>query len=51
MIAQLKAKLEKGNSPNDDLTDQLTDLIEQQKNEFTKTVKILQTFINSKKMT
>jgi|GEM_PF-4760546 len=41
MIAQLRTKLKKGDDPTAELTGQLTDLIERQNSEFTKTVKSL----------
>lgn len=41
MIAKLTKKFKTGDDPAADLTDQLTDLIEQQKSEFAKTVKSL----------
>lgn len=50
-ITQLKAKLGKSNNPSDDLTDQLTDLIKQQKNEFSTTIKSLSSIFDLKKKT
>lgn len=50
MIAKLTAKLNKGENPSIDLTDQLADIIEKQKSEFAKTVKSLgKVFDSSKK--
>lgn len=50
-MTQLKAKLGKSNIPGDDLTNQLTDLIKQQKNEFSSTLKSLSSIFDLKKKT
>ncbi len=49
MMTQLKAKLGKSKSPSDDLTDQLTDLIEQQRSEFSNTIKALSSIFDPNK--
>ena len=48
-IAQLEAKLGKSNNPGDDLTDQLSDLIKQQKSEFNNTIKALSSLFDPNK--